>query len=111
MLGSVAMGKAVVSTSKRSLVRVTVPGMPAGLVLTLVRGQVDLTGADRVPTTLVRTRLTVTDGVAKTYASTDLNCYLRVEARTTAGDLVAFANPVWVLKAAPRAGIPAARRP
>ncbi len=110
VLGAVGMGKVVVHSAKRSRVQAFVPGLPAGTVVTLVRGAVDLRGAEGVPSTLVRQRMTVRNGVAELYADTSQSCYLRVEVRTADGRLAAFANPVWVLKGEPDAGIPGARR-
>ena len=41
---------------------------------------------------------------------TSSNCFVRVQIRSAGGAIVAFSNPIWLLRSTPPGGIPALRR-
>ena len=111
--GDLLMGGAVVTRAKQVPVRITADAPPPGGSLVLVTGVVDHAGtADPSPAT-TRTTLAPRGG-GPVNVSVPLpdehGRYIRVEVRSAAGALVGFSNPVWLLRAEPAGGIPAARR-
>ncbi len=105
-----ATGSVAVVGARRARVAVTAPDLPEGVSLVLVVGPADPTGRDGARAGTSRRPLTVVGGVAEVEVRTPGSRYLRVEARTGAGDLVAFTNPVWVLRERRVGGVPRARR-
>lgn len=109
--GSVPMGKVSVSATGTRTLAVAAAKLPAGSLVEIVSGAVDFTGSD--PLTRVVATLTASSlgpgGTAAVTVDTSASCFLRAQVRTSAGTVVGVGNPVWLLKAPPPGGIPAAR--
>ncbi len=109
---SVAMGKVSVSSRTTRTLAIFAANLPSGGRVELVRGPVDYTGND--PGTAVIETIAPSafgsDGRASRSIDTGSSCFVRVQVRNSAGTIVGVGNPVWLLRAAPPAGIPANRR-
>jgi hypothetical protein len=107
----VAMGKVSVASVASRQLAVYAAALPKGSFVDVVRGPVDFAGSD--PGTKVVASLPATSfagsGTATLAIDTSTSCFVRVQVRTSAGNLVGAGNPVWLLRAAPPNGIPAAR--
>ena len=100
----------------RALAELTVYAweLPSGSVVEVVRGPVDYRDAVD-PGTAVLARLTGSDlatGSARVPVPTESSCFVRVQVRTSDGRLVAFSNPVFLLREEPPPGraLPPVRR-
>jgi hypothetical protein len=49
-------------------------------------------------------------GVVTRGVDTSTNCFVRVQIRDTSNRIVAFSNPIWLLRADPPGGVPQLRR-
>jgi hypothetical protein len=109
--GKVAMGKVSVALLASRSLAVYAASLPKGSFVDVVRGPVDYAGND--PGTKVVASLPATSfagsGVATLSVDTSTSCFVRVQVRSAAGNLVGASNPVWLLRAPPPNGIPAAR--
>ena len=103
------MGGVAVTDRRTAPIVVTAPRLRRRQSLYLVRGVVDLAGPGRARPRVSRHKLDVTGNQATFTVRTRTSCYVRVEARTGRGKLVAFSNPIWLLKDVPPGGIPSSR--
>ena len=109
--GRVPMGHVSVSSAGSRSVAIFAAGLPTGSVVEVVQGRVDYTGTD--PGTMIRTHFKAAafsgSGVVSVQINTASSTFVRVQVRTSDGTLVGTGNPVWLLRAPPPGGIPAAR--
>jgi len=94
--------------------RVFATDLPAGAVLELVVGRVDLAGPDRPEPAIVRTTTVpardVQGGAFELAVEPEDGAYVRAMIRGANGAVIGVGNPVWLLRRPPPAGIPPARR-
>ncbi len=111
--GTVRMGQVSIGTQASRVLALQVGGLPAGSTVQIVRGSVDLLGVD--PLTVVLASLPASafsgSGTVSRSIDTTSSCFVRIQVRTRTGSIIAFGNPVWLLRQAPPGGVPAARRP
>jgi hypothetical protein len=111
--GTCPMGSVSVSRQTTRRARLTATGVPPGGSLRVVQGQVDYAGtADPRAATSVVAEVPGTallNGQLDLQLDTRRSSYVRTEVRTSSGGIVALSNPVWMMRAAPPGGIPAAR--
>ena len=109
------MGSALVSPGRTSWgLRVLGTDLPSGSTVEVLRGPVDYAGA-KDPGTTTLTRLPASafsTGSAQVQVPTPASAFVRVQVRTSDGRLVAFSNPVFLLREDPpqQSALPAARR-
>ena len=112
--GAPAMGGALVTSYPRVDLRVFATDLPAGAVLELVVGRVDLAGPDRPEPAIVRTTTVpardVRGGAYELAVEPEDGAYVRAMIRGANGAVIGVGNPVWLLRRPPPAGIPPARR-
>jgi hypothetical protein len=111
--GIVPMGSISVQQRATREVQVTCPVVPSGGYAELVTGPVDYVSSDltnRTTTILFATEAQLERGTVTGAVDTSSNCFVRVQIRNTGGEIVAFSNPIWLLRSAPPGGIPALRR-
>jgi hypothetical protein len=103
--GDPAMGGVVLTRDGRTPVRVVATDLPRGGTLEIVVGNVDRAGtADLRPAVNVRR----VPGASRT-VDVAPDHYMRAVVRDRRDAVVGFSNPIWVLRGAPPAGIPAGR--
>ena len=109
--GTVPMGKVSVGTATNRALLGSAANLPAGSSVEIITGAVDYTGSD--PLTLLAATLGApafgASGTAGVTLNTSVPCFVRAQVRNSAGTIIGIGNPIWLLHAAPPAGIPAAR--
>ncbi|MDQ1733320.1 MAG: hypothetical protein QOK10_3479 [Pseudonocardiales bacterium] len=111
--GAAPMGSVTVSSALTRNVRVLLSGLPAGSSIWLVQGTVDNAGPSVPQPGTTSSQLTASDwsaGYVDVKVDTSAPRFVRVEVRSTAGDVIALSNPVWLLRDDPNGGIPANRQ-
>jgi hypothetical protein len=110
---AVPMGAVSVSELTSRTLAVDVTGLPTGGGVRILRGTVDNagTGTPTPNTTVVRT-LGASDLESSNLVPIDTgeDCFHRLEVINSAGAVVGFGQPIWVLKSEPSTGIPLRRR-
>ncbi|HEY8788960.1 MAG TPA: hypothetical protein VIM10_07515 [Actinopolymorphaceae bacterium] len=112
--GAAPMGSVTISRARTRNVRVACTGLPAGGVVRVVQGTVDLAGpAVPEPGTTANERPAADwrRGYVDLSIDTSSPRFVRVEVRTGAGQVIALSNPVWLLRDDPTGSIPDNRRP
>lgn len=109
------MGSVSVSSATSRQLSVSATGLTSSMVVEVVRGPVDYAGsANPNPGTATVSTLPAsafTSGSASITVDTSSACFVRINVLDTAVNRrVAFANPIWLLRATPPNGIPAARK-
>ncbi|MGI8879704.1 MAG: hypothetical protein ACR2KJ_04175 [Jatrophihabitans sp.] len=112
--GRSAMGAVSVSQAEQRTVTVYASGLPHGARVQVIRGLVDLAGpGDTTPktsvTTLDASRFSG-DGSTSITTDTRTPCFVRTVVVDSSDLPIGFSNPVWLLRASPRQGIPRSRR-
>jgi hypothetical protein len=110
---TVPMGAVSVSPLPKRTLRIDVAGLPKGGAVQVLRGAVDYAGmADPNPDTSVVATLGATDlqRSREVPIDTSHDCFHRLQVTDAAGGVVAFGQPIWVLKTPPPTGIPPRRR-
>jgi hypothetical protein len=111
--GSVPMGSVTVSSAGSRRVTAFATGIPANSSLQLIQGEVDYAGhADVTPNRKVIGHYTPADlasGAVTQQVDTSKASFVRSHILGPSGKTVALSNPVWLLRSAPRGGIPAHR--
>jgi hypothetical protein len=110
---AVPMGAVSVSSLPGRSLQIDVTGLPTGGAVQVLRGHVDKAGATTPdPNTTVVATLGASDLATSNVLPIDttVDCFHRLQVINSAGDVVAFGQPIWVLKNEPSTGIPAARR-
>jgi hypothetical protein len=103
--GTCPMGSASISTRNSRQVEVFATGVPAGGSVAVLRGKVDYAGtASPVPNVKQ-----IGSGTGSLTVDTSTSCFVRTAVKNSSGAVVAVSNPVWLLRATPPSGIPAAR--
>lgn len=103
--GAPAMGGVLLTSAPRTSVRAVVTDVPGGGSVEIVVGTVDLAG-----TAALRPLVDVRPAPpGSRTVDVPPDSYVRAVVRSRAGAVVGFSNPVWVLRAAPPAGVPAGR--
>ncbi len=109
------MGSVSVASATSRPLSVTATSLPSTGVIEVVRGPVDYAGtASPDPATTVVATLAASafasTGSATVTIDTSTSCFVRVNLLDTSlGRRTAFSNPIWLLRATPPGGIPAAR--
>jgi hypothetical protein len=106
------MGAVSVDPRRSRGLHIDVTGLPDGGAVEVVRGVVDLAGTrDPNPNTAVLTTLGARDldSHGEIPIDTGDECFVRLQVRDAAGGVVAFGQPIWVLKDTPPRGIPPTR--
>jgi hypothetical protein len=109
--GTAPMGAVVVGTPRDRALRVDASGLPTGGAVQLVRGVVDRAGAGTpAPNSAVvatRSATALANDPELALPAGD-DCFVRLQVVTSAGAVVAFGQPIWLLAEEP-AGVPANR--
>ena len=111
--GIVPMGSVSVQQRSTRRVQVKCPVVPSGGRAELVRGPVDYVSSDltnRTTTFATATKAQLEAGTITRDVDTSSNCFVRVQIRNASGEIVAFSNPIWLLRSTPPGGIPPLRR-
>ena len=109
------MGSALVAPGRTSWsLDVLGTDLPSGSTVEVLQAPVDYSGA-KDPGTVTATRLPASafsTGSARVQVTTSASAFVRVQVRSSAGRLVAFSNPVFLLREEPPAqrALPEARR-
>lgn len=112
--GAAPMGSVTISRERARNVRVACTGLPAGSVVRVVRGTVDLAGPGVPEPGTSASGLPASDwrrGYVDLGIDTSAPRFVRVEVCTAAGQVIALSNPVWLLRDDPTGDIPDSRRP
>jgi hypothetical protein len=107
------MGSVSVSTASQRTVRVLADQVPNGGTVTVVRGDADAPGTSDPNPSVTRQQYSasaVQNGELAVPVDTSSPAFVRVEIANSAGSIVAYSNPVWLLRDQP-ASVPAARLP
>lgn len=107
--GAAPMGSVTISRARTRNVRVACTGLPAGGVVRVVQGTVDLAGpAVPEPGTTANERPAADwrRGYVDLSIDTSSPRFVRVEVRTGAGQVIALSNPVWLPATIRRAASP-----
>lgn len=110
--GVAPMGSVSVSGSSARSLQIMATGVPAGGTVKLVRGPVDYAGAAVPDPNTVAQSLPASDfasGSVTVSVDTTAATFARIEVLDSTGRVVGVSNPVWMLRAEPSGGIPAAR--
>jgi hypothetical protein len=110
--GVAPMGSVSVSDLASRSLRIMVTGVPNGGSVRLVRGPVDYAGSTVPDPNTVSQTFPASDlssGSVTVRIDTTAASYARVEVLDSTGRVVGASNPVWMLRADPPGGIPAAR--
>jgi hypothetical protein len=109
----VPMGAVSVSALSERALRIDVTGLPSGGAVQVLRGVVDYAGTpDPTPNTTVVQTLGPADlasGRVTPIDTTD-DCFCRLQVVTATGAVVAFGQPIWLLRTPPPGGIPPPRQ-
>jgi hypothetical protein len=109
--GTVLMGQASVSSLTSRTLEVQATNLPAGSRVETVVGPVDHAGID--PGTAVLQAIPASSfgvsGLVSETLDTTHACFVRTQVRDSLGELIGASNPIWLLRAEPPGGIPAAR--
>ena len=111
-LGAAAMGGVLVTPDAIVPFEVQATDLPADSTLEVITGLVDLAGVAALePANTVRTiqAQDVRDGRVRFDLRPRNGRYVRTVVRDSAGRLIGFSNPTWVLPTTPPGGIPADR--
>ena len=111
--GIVPMGSVSVQQRATRMVQVVCPVIPSGGRAELVRGPVDYVSSDLTNRTTgfaTATEAQLESGTVSREVDTSSDCFVRVQIRSAGGEIVAFSNPIWLLRSTPPGGIPALRR-
>lgn len=111
--GAVPMGSVSISELTSRTLRVDVTGIPTGGAVQVVRGTVDNAGTGTpYPNSTVTRTLGEADLGSSNLLEVDTSedCFHRLEVINSAGAVVGFGQPIWVLKSEPTTGIPEKRR-
>jgi hypothetical protein len=110
--GTVRMGKISVSSKTSRQLTIFAANVPAGCTVQLICGPVDYSANTDPGTSVVRSFApsALTNGKVTVSVGTSTDCFYRVQVVTSVGDVIGTSNPVWLLRQAPAAGIPAARQ-
>jgi hypothetical protein len=107
-------GVSVSQVSSRNLAAAAT-GLPTGSALQVIQGAVDYAGQGQPsPKTAVigsYTSSQLSSGQVSQKVDTTQSSFLRTQVVSSAGAVIASSNPVWLLRAPPPNGIPAARGP
>jgi hypothetical protein len=111
--GRRAMGGVAVTRAQELPVELVATGLPAGSSLEIITGVADLAGTtDLKPATT--SQFVPADALGggrhSVIVAPQAGVYVRTQVRAADGAVIALSNPVWLLRAAPPHGIPAARR-
>ncbi len=111
--GTVPMGAVVLGEPAARTVRLDVTGIPLGGAVQVLRGEVDYagTGTPR-PNTAVLTSRTADELTSNPQiALTDTeDVFVRAQVVNSSGAVVAFGQPIWMIREEPHTGVPAGRR-
>jgi hypothetical protein len=111
--GSVPMGAVSVSSVTSRHLAASATGLPSGAVLQVLQGKVDYAGQNALTadTRLIGSYTTtqLASGQITQAVDTSADSFLRTQAISSAGAIIATSNPVWLLRKPPPNGIPAAR--
>ncbi len=110
--GTVSMGSVSVKPVASRTVQLTCPVVPSGGRAVLIRGVVDYTSTDlthRVSTFATISAAALAKGTVSHGVDTTSNCFVRAEVHDSTDRIVAFSNPIWLLRKAPPGGIPPVR--
>ena len=110
--GVAPMGSVTVSDLAARELQIMLTGAPEGGTVKLVRGPVDYAGATLPDPNTVSQSYAASDfatGSVAVSVDTTASTFARIEVLDSTGRVVAVSNPVWLLRADPPGGIPAAR--
>jgi hypothetical protein len=109
--GTVPMGHVSVATKATRSLSIWAPNLPAGSSVQVVSGPVDFAGVNDPGTSVVRTLApsAFTGSIATLSVDTSTSKFYRVHVLAADGSYIGVGNPVWLLRAQPPGGIPAAR--
>jgi hypothetical protein len=110
--GRSAMGSISVSGRSHREVSLLASDLPPGSTVEVRRGVVDLAGPQNTRPDMSATVLgfeAAAGGLTRFSVDTRQSCFVRVVVKDRAGLPVAFSNPVWLLRAAPKTGVPTNR--
>ena len=112
--GSVPMGSASVSTVNSRKLVATATGIPPGGSLQILQGTVDYPGtaalAANTKVVASYTAAQLANGSVTRAIDTTQDRFVRTQVLDSSATVVGLSNPVWLLRSAPRRGIPAPRR-
>jgi hypothetical protein len=113
--GTARMGQVLVDPAASSQLDVQATALPAGSSVRVVQGSVDFAGTALDPTSATVATIAGSafgaGGTASVVLDTKQSTFARVEVADTTGRIIAFSNPVWVLRQPPPGGVPADRVP
>jgi hypothetical protein len=111
--GRSAMGSASVSGRGHREVSLLATDLPPGSTVEVRRGIVDMAGPQNTKPDMITTIVLGSDAVAagptRFSVDTRRSCFVRVVVKDRTGLPVAFSNPVWLLRAVPKTGVPTYR--
>lgn len=109
---TVPMGAVSVSDLTTRQLTVSLANLPASSTVQLVQGPVDDTGSVDPGTSVVRSWTTVdfAGGPVQVPVEATSPVFYRVQVVSATGRVIGSGNPIWLLKQAPRGGVPAARQ-
>jgi hypothetical protein len=109
--GTVPMGAVSVSSRTSRQLAISAANLPAGSTVQLVAGPVDYSGQVDPGTWIVTTlpASAFAAGPCTVQVDTSSSRFYRAQIIASDGGLVGTANPVWLLRQAPPAGVPPAR--
>ena len=107
------MGAVSVSSVTSRHLAAKATGLPSGAVLQVLQGKVDYAGQNALTadTRLIGSYTTtqLASGQITQAVDTSADSFLRTQAVSSTGAIIATSNPVWLLRKPPPHGIPAAR--
>lgn len=104
------MGSVSVSQVTQRQLQVIATGVTAGGTVQVIRGVVDYTGTTPNSTVLASYPASALSSGSVTMAvDASASCFVRTQVLDSTGSIIAVSNPIWLLLAAPPAGIPATR--
>jgi len=108
--GSCPMGSVSVSQVATRQLSLVATGVPAGGSVEVLRGVVDYSGTAANTVKIANyTAGALSGGSATLVVDTSSACFVRTQVLDSNGLVIALSNPIWLLREAPLAGIPAAR--
>lgn len=110
--GLCPMGSVTVSQVASRALKLVASGLPSGSSVHLRQGTVDYAGAVAAGTKVVASypAAAFVSGHLDQQVDTRASSFVRTEVLDAAGHLIAISNPIWLLRAAPPGGVPAARQ-